>query len=118
MTIQRYPYAQVPAEVARHIRGLGARLLNFLCEAATYLIQWAQWFEDYGYDNEATALGSFVLAYLEGVMVVKPMHAPPIVERRRRGRRRRLKRQLRIAVTVIATITIPMLGLLYFGPMP
>ena len=28
MTIQRYPYAQVPAEVARHIRELGGRPLN------------------------------------------------------------------------------------------
>src|SRR5215469_5408234 len=28
MTIQRYPYAQVPAEVARHVRELGGRPLN------------------------------------------------------------------------------------------
>jgi len=50
-------------------------------------------------------------------MARKPVHAPPIVEMRRRGSRRRLK-QLRTAVMVIAAIVIPMLGLLYFGPMP
>jgi O-antigen/teichoic acid export membrane protein len=51
-------------------------------------------------------------------MVLKPVHAPPIVELRKRGSRRRVKRRLRIAVMVIAAIAIPMLGLLYFGPMP
>jgi hypothetical protein len=53
-----------------------------------------------------------------GYMAVRPVHAPPFVELRRRGRRRRLKRQLRTAVMVIAAIVIPVLGLLYFGPMP
>src|SRR5215469_5967655 len=51
-------------------------------------------------------------------MAVKPVHAPPLVELRRRGRRRRLNRQLRTAVMVIAAIVIPIVALLYFGLMP
>jgi len=49
-------------------------------------------------------------------MVVKPVHAPPIVKLRRGSRKRRLKRLLRIVVTVVVAIAVPMLGLLYFGP--
>jgi hypothetical protein len=51
-------------------------------------------------------------------MVLKPIHPPPIVELRRRGSRRWAKRQLGLAVMVIAAIAISMLGLLYFGPIP
>ena len=51
-------------------------------------------------------------------MVLKPVHAPPIVELRRRGRRRTLKRRLRIAAIVIAATAIPFLGLLYVQPSP
>ena len=49
-------------------------------------------------------------------MVVKPVHAPPLLKLRRGSRKRRLKRLLRIVVTVVVAIAVPMLGLLYFGP--